>query len=289
MTGVSKRYGSHDVLAELVLEIRAGEVFALLGPNGAGKTTAVEIMEGFRRADDGRVEVLGIDPATADGGFRSRIGIVLQQTTSFERSTVRETIGMFAALFPHPLPIDTAIDLVGLGDQADQIADTMSGGQRRRLDVACGLVGRPEVLFLDEPTTGLDPEARRSMWRIVADLRDAGTTVLLTTHYLDEAEALADRIGVLLGGRLLDVAEPDRIGGRDAAAARVRFTPPPAGGDDFADWEGDGTDVWVDTPRPGQVVAELQARHGELAGLTVSRPSLEDVYLDMIKGAEVAS
>ncbi len=295
---VSKSYGSDPVLDHLHLEVRAGEIFALLGPNGAGKTTAVEIVEGYRRPDSGRVRALGFDPAGGGSRFRSRIGIVLQQTTAFERSTVRETVEMFAALFPSPMNAMAAIHHVGLGAYADRIADTMSGGQRRRLDLACGLVGRPDLLFLDEPTTGLDPQARRSIWAVIRDLRDRGVTVLLTTHMLDEAEALADRVGVLIGGRLVDVAEPDRIGRRDRAAATVRFVAP-------ADWDVDGRDAQLDrerggraatvdgdvvvvsTERPSQLVAELVARHGELDSLTVSRPSLEDVYLDMVTPKEV--
>ena len=291
---VTKAYDSRPVLDHLDLRIRAGEVFALLGPNGAGKTTTVEIMEGYRRADSGRVECLGFDPATGGAPFRSRIGIVLQQTTSFERSTVRETVEMFAALFPHSIAADEAIDLVGLTPQGDRIADTMSGGQRRRLDLACGLVGRPELLFLDEPTTGLDPEARRALWAVIRDLRDRGVTVVLTTHMLDEAEALADRVGVMIGGRIVDVAEPDRVGQRDRAAAVVRFVPP-AGrtprdlivGDDVP-VDGDSDAVSFTTDRPGELVARLVARHGELDGLTVSRPSLEDTYLDMVNRQEVA-
>ena len=204
-----------------------GEIFALLGPNGAGKTTAVEILEGYRHADAGTVEVLGVDPASAGAAFRSRIGIVLQHTTSFDNTTVAESVEMFAAMFPDPLPVAEVVDLVDLGDQRDQIARNLSGGQRRRLDLACGLVGRPDLLFLDEPTTGLDPEARRAMWAIVAALKERGSTVLLTTHYLDEAEALADRIGILLGGRLAEVAEPDRVGraGHGSSRGPLRRAP----------------------------------------------------------------
>lgn len=285
---VTKAYGDNQVLDGLDLEIGVGEVFALLGPNGAGKTTAVEIMEGYRRADGGHVSVLGADPATAGGGFRARIGIVLQQTTAFERVTVAETVEMFAALFPDPLGVDEAIDLVGLGDRPDHIADTLSGGQRRRLDVACGLVGRPELLFLDEPSTGLDPEARREMWEIIANLSSGGTTVLLTTHYLDEAEALADRIGILLDGRLQDVAEPARVGGRDSAVATVRFdTGESIPAADLRGWTREGDTLSLQTENPAAVIAELVGRYGELANLTVTRPSLEDVYLDMVARAQL--
>jgi len=285
LNDVSKAYGTHQVLDRLDLEINAGEIFALLGPNGAGKTTAVEIMEGYRRPDSGSVTCFGFEPESGGARFRSLIGIVLQQTTSFERSTVRETVDMFGALFPRSMSTDDAIDLVDLGPQADQIADTMSGGQRRRLDLACGLVGRPELLFLDEPTTGLDPEARRDVWAVIRDLRDSGVTVVLTTHMLDEAEALADRVGVLIGGRIVDVAAPDRIGQRDRAAAVVRFDPP-AGLDrrelDLVPGSESDELTAVTTDRPAELVAELVARHGELAGLTITRPSLEDTYLDMV-------
>lgn len=288
MQAVGKSYGSQQVLEGLDLQVRAGEIFALLGPNGAGKTTAVEILEGYRRADTGTVEVLGTDPAGAGAGFRARIGIVLQQTTSFERSTVIETAQMFAALFPRPHDPEDVLGLVGLGDRLHHIVDTLSGGQRRRLDVACGLVGRPDLLFLDEPTTGLDPVARRAMWQLIGGLRDRGTTVVLTTHYLDEAEALADRIGILLDGRLREVAEPNRIGRRDSSTARVRFRPPAGAEADFAAWDRDGDAVWVETNSPGRLLAQLVDRFGELEGLTINRPSLEDVYLDMVSRSEVA-
>ncbi len=267
---VGKSYDDRAVLSGLDLNITGGEIFALLGPNGAGKTTTVEILEGYRRADEGEVRVLGIDPSDGGSAFRSRIGIVLQHTTAFEQSTVAETVEMFAVLYPNPMAVADVIELVELTPQTDQLAVDMSGGQRRRLEVACGLVGRPEVLFLDEPTTGLDPEARRRMWEIIAAVRDQGTTVLLTTHYLDEAEALADRIGILLGGRLQEVADPTRIGGRSEALATVRFVPP--GGDA----------VVIDTEEPATLVAELVAEHGELPELTVTRPSLEDIYLELI-------
>ena len=185
-----------------------------------------------------------------------------------------ETVDMFAVLYPDPMPVADAIELVDLTPQSDQLAANLSGGQRRRLEVACGLVGRPEVLFLDEPTTGLDPEARRRMWEIIAAVKEQGTTVLLTTHYLDEAEALADRIGILLGGRLQEVAEPARIGGRSNAVATIRYLPPDGGPD--------ADPVVITTDQPATAVAELVARHGELPELTVTRPSLEDIYLDLI-------
>ncbi|MEM7323368.1 MAG: ABC transporter ATP-binding protein [Actinomycetota bacterium] len=279
--GVTKAYDERPVLDGFSVEIPVGETFCLLGPNGAGKTTMVEILEGYRTADGGTVEVLGVDPHRGDAHFRSRIGIVLQQTTSFENFTVSETVEMFADLFPDPLGVDEALDLVELGPQRSQLAVNLSGGQRRRLDVACGLVGRPELLFLDEPTTGLDPEARRGLWAVIRRLRRQGTTVLLTTHYLDEAEHLADRIGVLLNGRLETVAAPAELGSRHAATATVRFVPPDTG--DFRAWDRDGTMVATTTPTPARLVSELEAEHGELVGLTVTRPSLEDIYLQMVE------
>ena len=293
--GVHKAYNGRTVLDGLDLTVEAGEIFALLGPNGAGKTTLVEILEGFRRADHGHVEVLGVPPSSGGPSFRARIGIVLQQTTSFEASTVAETVSMFAALYPNPLGVDEAIALAGLSDRRDDTANTMSGGQRRRLDVACGLVGRPELLFLDEPSTGLDPEARRAMWSVIERLREQGTTVLLTTHYLEEAEALADRIGVLLNGTLQAVGRPDVIGNRGDAKATVRFLAPMADdqpgsvshltqiGAEFNDGA-----VHITTATPGRLVQELVSRYGELAHLTVTRPSLEEIYLDMVEAQSVA-
>ncbi len=288
LAGVEKAYGEHRVLNGVDLRIQQGEVFALLGQNGAGKTTLVEILEGYRTADSGSVRVLGSDPSNVGPAFRSRIGIVLQQTTSFQRLTVRETVAMFAALFPNPLGIDEVIDLVGLSEKDGELAETMSGGQRRRLDVACGLVGRPELLFLDEPSTGLDPEARRAMWDVIKRLRTQGTTVLLTTHYLDEAEELADRLAILLDGRLQAVGPPDRVGDRRNGSATVRFAEPSTGSPDPQRWAAMGADVTdgtvsIETVVPGRLVAELVGELGELEGLTVTRPSLEEVYLDLVE------
>lgn len=282
MKSVSKSYDGRTVLEGIDLEVEQGEVLALLGPNGAGKTTAVEILEGYRRADGGQVRVLGTDPIEGGPAFRSRIGIVLQQTTAFEQFTVSETVEMFAATFPDPLPTDQAIGLVGLANRADAMAVDLSGGQRRRLDVACGLVGRPELLFLDEPSTGLDPEARRQMWEVIAGLGDSGTTVLLTTHYLEEAEALADRIAVLVGGRIAADDHPARLGDRHLAPARVAVsTEVEMIGDGWRTDPSGGFQSLL-TRQPDVVVAELMGRHGRLPGLTVTRPTLEDVYLAMI-------
>lgn len=281
MRTVAKRYGDHVVLDGLDLGIERGEVFALLGPNGSGKTTTVEILEGYRRADAGSVKVLGHDPAMRAEALRARIGVVLQHTTAFEHVTVGELVELFAALYPAPLSAGDVIRSVGLESKVDEVAATLSGGQRRRLDVACGIVGRPDLLFLDEPTTGLDPVARRELWMLIAGLREQGTTIVLTTHYLEEAEALADRIGVLLGGRLAAVGTPGELVRHGRACARVSFMPP-AGVPEFDAWDRHGRSVWVDTDRPTELVASLAATHGELAGLVVRRPSLEDVYLEMV-------
>lgn len=281
MRSVSKAYDDVPVLDNLDLEVEQGEILALLGPNGAGKTTTIEILEGYRRADHGQVQVLGVDPSSGGAAFRSRIGIVLQQTTSFEHFTVGEMVEMFAETFPNPLPIDEVIDSVGLADRVDHLAANLSGGQRRRLDVACGLVGRPELLFLDEPSTGLDPEARRRMWEVIRALRSRGTTVLLTTHYLEEAEALADRIAVLVGGRVAAIDHPSRLGDRHRAPARISLgvNAPVAGS---PGWYTDAAGSWIESHEPERVIAELVARHGALPELTVSRPTLESVYLSMI-------
>src|SRR5215204_5548176 len=209
--GLRKSYGATTAVAGLDLAVRRGEVFALLGPNGAGKTTTVEILEGYRRRDGGEVRVLGDDPADATAAWKSRIGIVLQRVDDLAQSselTVREWVGATAAYFPDPRPVDETIELVGLGDKRGARASSLSGGQRRRLDVALGIVGRPELLFLDEPTTGFDPEARRQFWGLIEDLTEQGTTILLTTHYLDEAERLADRVAVISAGRIVEVGTP---------------------------------------------------------------------------------
>ncbi len=269
---LQKSYGDHTVLNDVTLDVRVGEVFALLGPNGAGKTTTVEILEGHRRAGAGLVEVLGVDPATGDGRFRRRLGIVPQETAAFERATVAETLAMFAALYDDPLDIDEALATVDLDVRKDQLVDTLSGGQRRRLDVGCGLVGRPELLFLDEPSTGLDPEARRALWSTIAAQRDSGVTVLLTTHALDEAEFLADRIGVLLGGQLAAVSETASLGDRNHAPSTVRYRTL------------DGESVSLVTHTPAALVSDLfEEFDGEPPDLSVTKPSLEDVYLSMVR------
>ncbi len=269
--GLVKRYGERAVVDGVDLDVRRGEVFALLGPNGAGKTTTVEILEGVRRRDAGEVAVLGEDPARGDRAWRDRVGVVGQSTGAGNALTVRETLDHFARY--HGVPRDTGdlIDAVGLVEAAGTRVARLSGGQRRRLEVALGVQGRPELLFLDEPTTGMDPVARRQFWELVRGLRAGGTTVVLTTHYLDEAAELADRVGVLAGGRLVDVAPPDELGAHLRRMATVR-------------WTEDGTPRQVVTEEPAAVLRDLLAAHpaGEVPGLTVTRPGLEDVYLALV-------
>jgi ABC-2 type transport system ATP-binding protein len=269
--GLRKSYGHTPAVADVDLDVERGEVFALLGPNGAGKTTTVEILEGFRQRDAGDVTVLGSDPAQPGSGWRARVGIVLQGTGEFDELTVAEVVHHFAGFYPDPDDPDKVIERVGLTAKARARTHTLSGGQKRRLDVALGIVGRPELLFLDEPTTGFDPEARREFWELIRDLAAAGTTILLTTHYLQEAEALADRVGVISAGRLLEVAAPTKLGGRETGLATVSWRTP------------DGVVHSAASATPTALVAELAGRFGgEVPGLTVTRPTLEDVYLRMI-------
>jgi ABC-2 type transport system ATP-binding protein len=268
--GLHKSYDDHVAVDDLDLDIAAGEVFALLGPNGAGKTTTVEILEGHRQRDRGTVAVLGQDPGRRPRAWRARVGIVLQSGGEGGELTVREMITHFARYYPHSRDPDEVIAAVGLADQAGTRLRRLSGGQRRRVDVALGIVGRPELLFLDEPTTGFDPAARRAFWELIDGLSGGGTTILLTTHYLDEAEALADRVGVLSAGRLVALGTPAEIGGRSVAEATVAWR--------------DGDELRREhTTAPTGLVTELAARYGgEVPGLTVTRPSLEDTYLELI-------
>jgi ABC-2 type transport system ATP-binding protein len=283
--GVRKRYGDRQALAGVDLAIHRGEVLALLGPNGAGKTTLVEILEGHRRADGGDIDVLGFDPARRERAFRERIGIVLQQDGIEEKLTVAEAVDLYSAAYPHPLPPDDAIALIGLTDRAHARVASLSGGQRRRLDFALGIAGDPELLFLDEPTTGFDPAARRQSWELIARLRALGTTILLTTHYMDEAQSLADRVVVLAHGRVIADGPPDALGGgSDEAVVEFRLPagaepPLPAGA------AVERGRVRFRTGAPTRDLAPVldwaTARDLELEGLTVSRPDLEDIYLEL--------
>jgi ABC-2 type transport system ATP-binding protein len=281
VTGLRKLYGDTVAVDGLDLTVRRGEVFALLGPNGAGKTTTVEILEGYRGRDGGSVTVLGVDPAVVHGRgtrtdpaarrWRERVGIVLQGTGEFDELTVGEVVTHFARFYPRPDDPAGVIDRVGLTGKATARTHTLSGGQKRRLDVALGIIGRPELLFLDEPTTGFDPQARREFWALVRDLAASGTTIVLTTHYLEEAETLADRVGVITAGRLVAVDTPRELGNRDSALATVSWRTPEGA------WER------TQSATPTALVADLAARFGgEVPGLTVTRPTLEDIYLTMI-------
>jgi ABC-2 type transport system ATP-binding protein len=268
--GLVKRYGEFVAVDGLDLDIRRGEIFALLGPNGAGKTTTVEICEGYRDRDAGDVLVLGQDPTNGKRAWKAQLGIVLQSGSGESQLTTRELLRAQASYYANPRDPDEVLELVGLTEKAGVRGKTLSGGQRRRLDVALGIVGRPTLLFLDEPTTGFDPEARRQFWSLIRSLRELGTTMLLTTHYLDEAEALADRVGVIARGRLVEVAVPSVLGGRETAPARVS-------------WTEDGIRRTAETATPTAFVRELAARFpGEVPDLVVARPTLEDVYLRMI-------
>ena len=285
--GLVKRYGEVTAVAGISFTINEGEVVALLGPNGAGKTTAVEIMEGFRQADEGQVEVLGHNPGAASREFRDRIGIVLQETGIEQNIRVREALDFYGSPYSRRLPAADLIEKVGLGEKADAKIKTLSGGQKRRLDLALGLVGDPDLVFLDEPTTGFDPAARRKSWELVEGLTSLGKTILLTTHYLDEAQHLADRVIVLSGGLIVAEGAPDEIGAGDlptAVSFRIddpsllpRLETEPT-------WE-EGTATYQ-TGQPTALLYQLTGwaseRGEELEGLTVSRPSLEEVYLDIV-------
>jgi ABC-2 type transport system ATP-binding protein len=259
--GLVKRYGEFVAVDGLDLDIRRGEIFALLGPNGAGKTTTVEICEGYRHPDAGEVRVLGADPADGARSWKAQLGIVLQSGAGDSQLTVRELLTAQASYYPDPRDPDEVLALVGLTEKARSRGKSLSGGQRRRLDVALGIIGRPRLLFLDEPTTGFDPEARRQFWSLIRTLRELGTTMLLTTHYLDEAEALADRVGVIARGRLVEVAVPSALGGRESAPAVVSWT------------EG-GTPRTEATATPTAFVRDLAGRFaGEVPDLAVARPT----------------
>ena len=287
VTGLVKRYGDHAVVDGLDLEVQQGEVFAFLGKNGAGKTTTTEILEGYRTRDGGDVSVLGEDPATAGASWRAKLGIVLQESRPLGALTVNETLRLFAASFPNPHTVDEVIQLVGLEEQANQRASRLSGGQVRRLDVGIALIGRPELVFLDEPTTGFDPDARRQFWDVISGLRDLGTTVFLTTHYMDEAQVLADRVAVLRDGKIAALGTPAELQAL-RGDVEIRFALPH--GVELAALPAlstqprlTGGEVRVETTAPTADLAVLcswaEARGLELPALTVERPTLEDVFL----------
>jgi ABC-2 type transport system ATP-binding protein len=276
MTAISvrdlrKSYGALEAVRGISFEVERGEVFGLLGPNGAGKTTTVEILEGYRKRDGGSVAVLGTDPARAGSDWREHIGVVLQSSAMYETLSVREMLRLFAGYYERSRPVDEVVELIGLHDQRDQRVRRLSGGQRRRLDLGLALVGDPELIFLDEPTTGFDPHARRQAWETLRSLRGLGKTIVLTTHYLDEAERLADRVAVLRHGEIVAVGPPaDLIGAAPATEIRYREN---------------GREVILETDSPTRVLNELTAKalaeDRELEGLVVRRPSLEEVYLTL--------
>jgi ABC-2 type transport system ATP-binding protein len=291
---LEKSYGSLRAVRGIDLEVREGEIFAFLGPNGAGKTTTVEILEGYRHRSGGEVEVLGADPGRATTAWRARIGVVLQSGQLQPLLTVRESLELYAGYYPSPRPVDETIEVVGLTAQRDQRAGKLSGGQQRRLDVALALIGDPELLFLDEPTTGFDPAARRGAWGVIANLRQLGKTVFLTTHYMEEAQTLADRVAIIKGGEIVALGKPSELGGAAAGRTSIRFRLPAGTGTDELPsaiaaraQEADGRlQLATETP-----VADLALLCGwaleqavDLRDLEVSRPTLEDVYLELTGG-----
>ncbi|KMO84668.1 ABC transporter [Mycolicibacterium chubuense] len=267
--GLSKSYGRLAAVRDVDLDVAYGEIVAILGPNGAGKSTTIEILEGHRARDAGQVRVLGEDPGTADRQWRAKIGIVLQEASDFGVLTVAETVQMFRQCYGRARAADDVLDLVGLAATADSRVRTLSGGQRRRLDVALGIIATPELLFMDEPTTGFDPEARRQFWDLIRLLAADGTTIVLTTHYLEEAATLADRVAVIAGGRVVAVDTPERLTAQANSVATVR-------------WTEHGETRIVETDRPTEFIRARSADGTEMTDLTVTRPTLEDAYLTLI-------
>lgn len=267
---LKKSYADYVAVDDISFDIQQGETFALLGPNGAGKSTTIEILEGYRDRSGGEVSVLGVDPQRGGLDWKAKLGIVLQSTGESGDVTVLEQLTHFAGYYPHPRDVQDVIAAVGLSEKSKTRISKLSGGQRRRVDVALGIIGNPQLLFLDEPTTGFDPQARRQFWELIKQLKAEGTTILLTTHYLDEAATLADRAGVIAGGKLVDIGPIDEIGGLDARIPRVR-------------WRAGGTDFVERTNQPSALAARLFAEQGhEVEGLEITRPSLEEIYLELV-------
>jgi ABC-2 type transport system ATP-binding protein len=288
VTGLKKAYDDVVAVDGVDIVIETGEVFALLGPNGAGKTTTVEILEGHRSADGGRISVLGFDPSTGGRAYREQIGIVLQEGAVEGELSIREALSIYGGMYPRQLDPDHLIDMVGLNEKADARIKTLSGGQQRRLELALGLVGDPDLLFLDEPTTGFDPSARRQAWGILENLTSLGKTILLTTHYMDEAQHLADRIAVIDHGKIVAEGTPETLGGRADGKSVIRFGLPPGVAAEDLPVDAimmDGDLVEVSAESATRALHELTAwaigRDLELERLQVTRPSLEDVYLEL--------